>query len=64
LIQPRDAGLIDESHVLAEFHERERIAGIRREAPDAVTLFKSVGHVALDLAALEVARGPLAAAAR
>jgi alanine dehydrogenase len=64
LIQPRDAGLIDESHVLAEFHERERIAAIRREAPDAVTLFKSVGHVALDLAALEVARAPLAAAAR
>lgn len=55
LIQPRDAGLIDETHVIAELHERERIAAIRNGEPDAVTLFKSVGHVALDLAALEVA---------
>jgi ornithine cyclodeaminase len=54
LIQPRDAGLIDESHVYAELHERERIAALRAAEPDAITLFKSVGHVALDLAALEV----------
>ncbi len=54
LIQPRDAGLIDESHVYAELHERDRIARLRAAEPDAITLFKSVGHVALDLAALEV----------
>ena len=55
LIQPRDAGLIDESHVWAELHEREKIASVRAQRPDAITLFKSVGHVALDLAALAVA---------
>jgi ornithine cyclodeaminase len=53
LIQPRDSGLIDESHVVAELHERERIAVLREREPDAVTLFKSVGHVALDIAAIE-----------
>lgn len=55
LIQPRDAGLIADDHVLAEIHEHERIRAIRAADPDGVTLFKSVGHVALDLAALEVA---------
>ena len=59
LIQPRAAGLIGDDHVVAEIHERELIAGIRPAEPDAVTLFKSVGHVALDLAALEVALGQL-----
>jgi len=54
LIQPLEAGLIDTTHVYAELHERERIAALRGAEPDAVTLFKSVGHVALDLAALEV----------
>ena len=55
LIQPRDAGLIGDDHVLAEIHEDERIRDIRSADPESVTLFKSVGHVALDLAALEVA---------
>jgi ornithine cyclodeaminase/alanine dehydrogenase-like protein (mu-crystallin family) len=55
LIQPRDASLVDADHVWAELRERARIAGLRTEEPDAITLFKSVGHVALDLAALEVA---------
>lgn len=59
LIQPRDAGLIEDDHVLAEIHEHERIMAVRSAEPDAVTLFKSVGHVALDLAALEVALGQL-----
>jgi ornithine cyclodeaminase/alanine dehydrogenase-like protein (mu-crystallin family) len=59
LIQPRNAGLIGDDHVLAEIHEHERILAIRSAEPDAVTLFKSVGHVALDLAALEVALGQL-----
>ena len=59
LIQPRDAGLIGDDHVLAEIHEHDLIMAIRPAEPDAVTLFKSVGHVALDLAALEVALGQL-----
>lgn len=59
LIQPRDAGLIGEEHVLAEIHEHERIMAIRPADPDGVTLFKSVGHVALDLAALQVALAQL-----
>jgi ornithine cyclodeaminase len=62
LIQPREAGLIGDEHVLAEIQEHERIMAIRPAEPDAVTLFKSVGHVALDLAALEVALGQLDAA--
>ncbi len=64
LIQPRDAGLIDERHVWAELREHERIATLRRLEPDAVTLFKSVGHVALDLVALEVALDQFAARQR
>jgi ornithine cyclodeaminase len=60
LIQARDAGLIDETHIEAELHERERIAALRADAPEALTLFKSVGHVALDLAALEVCLDSLA----
>jgi ornithine cyclodeaminase len=59
LIQPRDAGLIADDHVLAEIHEHARIMSIRPADPDGVTLFKSVGHVALDLAALEVALAQL-----
>jgi alanine dehydrogenase len=60
LIRARAAGLIDEDHVYAELQERGRLAALRAEEPDAVTLFKSVGHVALDLAALEVCLGGLA----
>jgi alanine dehydrogenase len=55
LIQPRDAGLIGPDHVWAELHEHGRIAQLRTAEPEAITLFKSVGHVALDLAAVEVA---------
>jgi alanine dehydrogenase len=54
LIQPRDAGLIGDDHVAAEIGERDRIETIRAADPEGITLFKSVGHVALDLAALEV----------
>jgi ornithine cyclodeaminase len=54
LIQPRDAGLIGDDHVVAEIGERDLIATIRAADPQGITLFKSVGHVALDLAALEV----------
>lgn len=63
LIQPRDAGAIDDAHVVAELHEHDLIAAVRISEPDAVTLFKSVGHVALDLAAVDVALATLDAAA-
>jgi alanine dehydrogenase len=63
LIRPRDAGLIGDDHVYAELHERARIAELREAEPDAVTLFKSVGHVALDLAALDVGLAQLDGAA-
>jgi ornithine cyclodeaminase len=53
LIQSRDAGLIDETHVYAELHERELLEAVRHRDLDAITLFKSVGHVALDLAAVD-----------
>jgi ornithine cyclodeaminase len=59
LIQPCDAGLIGPDHVWAELHEHDRIAQLRTAEPDAITLFKSVGHVALDLAAVEVALAQL-----
>lgn len=54
LIQPLRTGLIGEDHVAAELHQRAAITALRAADPDAVTLFKSVGHVALDLAALDV----------
>ena len=47
----RDAGLVDDSHVVAEIGEvlSGRIAG--RENESQVTVYKSLGHVAQDLAA-------------
>jgi ornithine cyclodeaminase/alanine dehydrogenase-like protein (mu-crystallin family) len=62
LIQAREAGLLDEASVV-ELHEQARISEIRGAEPDAVTLFKSVGHVALDLAAAEVILAQLGALA-
>lgn len=46
----RDAGLVDDSHVVGEIGEvlSGRIAG--RESDEQVTVFKSLGHVAQDLA--------------
>jgi ornithine cyclodeaminase len=47
----RDAGLVDDSHVVAEIGEvlAGRIAG--RENASQITIYKSLGHVAQDLAA-------------
>ena len=47
----RDAGLVDDSHVVGEIGEvlAGRIAG--RESDDQITVYKSLGHVAQDLAA-------------
>ena len=51
LAAARDAGLVDDSHVVAEIGEvlAGRIPG--RENDDQVTIYKSLGHVAQDLAA-------------
>ena len=55
----RDAGLIDESHILAEIGEvlLGQITG--RASPDDVTLYKSLGHIVQDLAALHYLRAKL-----
>ena len=47
----RDAGLVDDGHVVGEIGEvlAGRIAG--RENDDQITIYKSLGHVAQDLAA-------------
>jgi ornithine cyclodeaminase len=49
----RDAGLVDDSHVVAEIGEvlGGRIAG--RENEEQITVYKSLGHVAQDLAAAD-----------
>jgi ornithine cyclodeaminase len=49
----RDAGLVDDSHVVAEIGEvlAGRTAG--RENDEQVTVYKSLGHVAQDLAAAD-----------
>jgi ornithine cyclodeaminase len=54
LIQARDEGLIRENDVLAELHEDRLLASVRNGDDRAITLFKSVGHAALDLAAADV----------
>jgi ornithine cyclodeaminase len=60
----RDAGLVDDSHVVAEIGEvlAGRIRG--REDDEQVTIYKSLGHVAQDLAAAAYLQGrsPRAAA--
>jgi alanine dehydrogenase len=61
LIQARDEGLIRESDVLAELGDAEALAAVRGRDDRVVTLFKSVGHVALDLAASDVLLARLAA---
>jgi ornithine cyclodeaminase len=49
----RDAGLVDDTHVVAEIGEvlGGRIAG--RENEEQITVYKSLGHVAQDLAAAD-----------
>jgi ornithine cyclodeaminase len=55
LLQPLAAGVIAESHVLAELGEVLRgSVRVRRDARD-VTLFKSVGHALEDFAAAQLA---------
>ena len=58
----RDAGLIDDSHVVGEIGEvlAGRIAG--RENDEQITIYKSLGHVAQDLAAAAYLQAKSAAA--
>jgi len=57
LLQPLAAGVIAESHVLAELGEVLRgTVQVRRDARD-VTMFKSVGHALEDFAAAQLALG-------
>ena len=59
----RDAGLVDDSHVVAEIGEvlAGRVPG--REDDDQITIYKSLGHVAQDLAAAAYLQGRSATAA-
>jgi ornithine cyclodeaminase/alanine dehydrogenase-like protein (mu-crystallin family) len=60
LLQPLADGLIGADHVVADLTEDgETIRRIRTDDPSAVTLFKSVGHAALDLAAVSLLRPAL-----
>lgn len=56
LVQALDAGLIDRDHIAAELSDHSVLAGLRAENPQGITLFKSVGHAALDMAAIELLR--------
>jgi ornithine cyclodeaminase len=53
----RDAGLVDDNHVVGEIGEvlAGRIAG--RENDEQITIYKSLGHVAQDLAAAAYLQG-------
>lgn len=53
IIMAMEEGMIEQSDVLADFTEPHALAHVRR-TPDDITLFKSVGHVVLDVAAVSV----------
>jgi ornithine cyclodeaminase/alanine dehydrogenase-like protein (mu-crystallin family) len=57
LLQPIEAGLIDESHIHGEIGEVAAGASEGRASEEQVTLFKSVGNAAQDLAAASRALG-------
>jgi ornithine cyclodeaminase/alanine dehydrogenase-like protein (mu-crystallin family) len=59
LVQPLQDGLIDDQHVVADLAEGAALRGIRAASPSAISLFKSVGHAALDLAAVALLRPAL-----
>jgi ornithine cyclodeaminase len=58
LVQAREAGLIDEGHLAGELGEVAAGRAVGRAGPEELTLFKSVGNAAQDLAvgALALAR--------
>lgn len=47
----RDAGLVDDDHVVGEIGEVHAGTLVGREKPDQITIYKSLGHVVQDLAA-------------
>lgn len=51
-LRAKEAGLIDDSHIVAEIGEvlLGRIAG--RRSPEEITVYKSLGHIVQDLAAV------------
>jgi ornithine cyclodeaminase/alanine dehydrogenase-like protein (mu-crystallin family) len=51
LIQPLQAGLIDEKHIYAEIGEIVAGTKLGRESDEEITLFTSVGNAVQDLAA-------------
>jgi ornithine cyclodeaminase len=57
-VQAREAGLIDEGHLAGELGEVAAGRAVGRAGPEELTLFKSVGNAAQDLAvgALALAR--------
>ncbi len=55
LIQPREAGLIDEDHVLAELGELVTRNVTIRQNDEQITLFKSVGVAIQDTVAAQIA---------
>jgi ornithine cyclodeaminase len=57
----KDAGLIDESHIVAEIGEVLLGAVAGRTRADDVTLYKSLGHIVQDLASLHYLRAKLGA---
>jgi ornithine cyclodeaminase/alanine dehydrogenase-like protein (mu-crystallin family) len=59
LIRARDEGLITDDDVLCELGDASALSNVRGGDEGAITLFKSVGHVALDLAAADVLLGRL-----
>lgn len=55
LVQARDAGLIDERHVVAELGEVAAGATPGRTGPEEITFFKSVGNAVQDVAVAALA---------
>jgi ornithine cyclodeaminase len=51
-LRAKEAGLIDDNHIVAEIGEilLGRVAG--RRSPDEITVYKSLGHIVQDLAAV------------
>ncbi len=62
LIQPLEEELIDHTHLAGDLSEGDGLRRIRTDDPSAITLFKSVGHAALDLAAVALLRPGLVTA--
>jgi ornithine cyclodeaminase/alanine dehydrogenase-like protein (mu-crystallin family) len=49
-LRAKHAGLVDDSHILAEIGEVLAGTAEGRRTPDEITLYKSLGHIVQDLA--------------